>query len=308
MRCEKCNCELEQDAMFCPNCGARVNQPLQKTQRLMEICPNCGTPSTPGTYICPACGYQMRKSPGQADAAKKAAIILAGVLGCVALIVVVLVGVKLISNKDGGNADGELQAKAGAETFSERTEAPFTVTEAESAAAETEMTEVQTEAQTEAETEDPEKAIHRYEIIQADCTWEEAYQDCIARGGYLVRINTKEEWKLIKQQIKNEGKTNLQLYIGGHREPGSKAYYWVDENMEAVGKRLDSGYTKWCDSVWLDGEPTYEETTLGLTEDCMCTFLYKSTNKWVFNDVPNDLIGALSSNKGKIGYICEYEN
>lgn len=152
-----------------------------------------------------------------------------------------------------------------------------------------------------------EEEIHQYYIIQEDCTWTEAFDKCRDMGGYLVRINTLEEWNHIAALIKSEGKEKLQLYIGARRDKNSDSYYWVDENNEFMGDRLDNGYTDWCSSIWLEGEPSYRETTLDLDELCIAIFRYSKTNQWVMNDVPTDLIGALKSNEGRIGYICEVE-
>lgn len=152
-----------------------------------------------------------------------------------------------------------------------------------------------------------EEEIHEYRIVQEDCTWKEAFDKCRDMGGYLVRINSEEEWNYIIEQIEKEGKVKVQLFIGARRDKDSKSYYWVDEDNNLTGDRLDSGHTKWLDSHWLGGEPSYEDKALKLEEDCISLFRYSKTNEWVLNDVPQDLIGALSTNKGKVGYICEIE-
>lgn len=51
-----------------------------------------------------------------------------------------------------------------------------------------------------------EQKVHTYILLQKDCTWDEAFEECKRMGGYLARINTEEEWNQIKKQIKEEGK------------------------------------------------------------------------------------------------------
>ena len=48
------------------------------------------------------------------------------------------------------------------------------------------------------------KAIHEYEIVYKDVTWQQAYNQAIQKGGYLVRINTKDEYNAIVELL-NEG-------------------------------------------------------------------------------------------------------
>ena len=49
MNCKRCGAELENNARFCPTCGAL--QPM--------ICPACGAESRPGSRECSACGRKL---------------------------------------------------------------------------------------------------------------------------------------------------------------------------------------------------------------------------------------------------------
>ncbi len=44
-----------------------------------------------------------------------------------------------------------------------------------------------------------EQKVHTYILVQKDCTWDEAFEECKRMGGYLARINTEEEWNQIKK-------------------------------------------------------------------------------------------------------------
>lgn len=151
-----------------------------------------------------------------------------------------------------------------------------------------------------------EEDIHSYEVRIEDCTWEEAYSRCRSMGGYLVRINSLEEFNYLTQMLDGmpatEGK---QFYIGARRDTGSDSYYLIDENNQLMGDRLDNGYTGWLSSIWLTGEPSYRDSTLGIDEYYVSMFRYGDDKRWVINDIPNDLIAAFSPNAGKVGYICE---
>ena len=48
-----------------------------------------------------------------------------------------------------------------------------------------------------------------------DVTWTQAYQNCLDKGGYLVRINSDEEYQAILQQIGAEDKRNIKFWLGG---------------------------------------------------------------------------------------------
>ena len=154
-----------------------------------------------------------------------------------------------------------------------------------------------------------EDAIHRYEVIVDDCTWEEAYQNCLSMGGYLARINSKEEFDYITKKVveKEKDYSKKQYYVGMRRDVNSDAYYLVNENNELVGDRLDNGYTSWANSLWLSKEPSYYDSTLKIEETCVSIFKYKETNKWVMNDIPSNLVIQVPSYEGKLGYICEFD-
>lgn len=152
-----------------------------------------------------------------------------------------------------------------------------------------------------------EQKVHTYILVQKDCTWDEAFEECKRMGGYLARINTEEEWNQIKKQIKEEGKEKIQFFLGARRNSGEKEYYWVDEDNEFTGDRLDNNDEQWCKDVWLKGEPSYYDSSVKKDEDRLNIFYYSQEDKWVFNDVPNNILDAVPQFKERIGYICEIE-
>ena len=150
--------------------------------------------------------------------------------------------------------------------------------------------------------------IHSYEIYVTDVTWEEACQRCIELGGHLVTFDSEEELLEVLNKIAEEGYDNIKFYIGAKRESGIAEYRWFNSDGEYYGKSINDS------SHWLSGEPSFYDAELEankgirVEECCVNMFYYQDEARWVWNDIPNDLLGAASYYSGKIGFICEYDD
>lgn len=145
---------------------------------------------------------------------------------------------------------------------------------------------------------------HRYELIIEDCTWEEARQRCIERGGYLARIETAEEFDALIQMIEANGMQDKMFMIGARRDEGGSLYYWADDQNQLSGNALNDPSSPLY-SRWMSGEPSFGDQ--GNPECYVDIFYFKDESRWVMNDVMNDIVGAVPSYSGRVGYICEYE-
>ncbi|MDR1778683.1 MAG: VWA domain-containing protein [Clostridiales Family XIII bacterium] len=151
------------------------------------------------------------------------------------------------------------------------------------------------------------QTIHRYEFVVKDITWEEAFAECQAKGGYLAHINSVAENEYIIQQIKASGHDNVLFWLGGRRDAGSDKYYWVDGNNKTYGKEINSS-TYWVADLWMENEPSFRDERLNLDEYYLDIFYYNARGAWVWNDCPNNILDAGADYySGKIGYICEYD-
>ena len=149
---------------------------------------------------------------------------------------------------------------------------------------------------------------HYYEFYIEDCTWEEAYQSCLDKGGYLVRFDSTEEYYSVISQIEQQGYQNKIFWLGGIQYDGK--YWWIrhdsDTNSDWIGDICLNEEYPFSD-LWLEGEPSYYDEQTDSYEDKMDMFYVSKLEKWVWNDVPNDILSVAAGYSGKIGYICEYE-
>ena len=148
------------------------------------------------------------------------------------------------------------------------------------------------------------EGIHSYSVIVDDCTWQEAYNDCIGMGGSLATVDSREEWDYIINMLKSQNTGAYYFYLGGSRDTNDGSYYWQDEYGERYGDPVNSSLF-WGNDLWLEGEPSCQD---GDTPERNLAILYmKSADRWVLNDVANDILYTEEYLAGKVAYICEFQ-
>ena len=132
----------------------------------------------------------------------------------------------------------------------------------------------------------------RYELIKADVSWQQANDECIAKGGHLVTITSQPEMDQMVQMCEQAG--IKYCWIGGYTSVRNKAAFghWITGEPFA--------YT-----AWYPGEPSRNDLD-GTPEFYL--MLWKVETAWSWNDQRNDVVADYDYFKGVIGYICEYED
>ncbi len=301
MKCRKCGETLKEGAKFCTKCGTRVEDTQAAGAPEGQLPPRQtvnGAPQPPkknhkalaavlvGIAVIAAGGaaaWKFQKKDPEKDIPEW--------------------GMDFDSEEAGQESgpQGPEEPDSYGQTDTERAERPAETAPAESGdAGEAAALSLETTAAAQEE-EKP----HRYEVVIMDCTWEEAFLDAQARGGYLVHFDTPEEYEQVKEILSSrEDAEKLKLWVGGKRLPGEYEYHWVNTDGSFDASVLNSGPYEWA---WMKDEPSFRDAGINVDECYMNIFYYKSENRWVWNDVPNDIIAAVSSYKGQVGYICEYE-
>ncbi len=77
LRCVKCNCELQQDAVFCPECGTKVEVEAAPTNTVTsnesqghKFCNKCGMKNDINAQACTSCGNIFSTAEGDKDKAQ----------------------------------------------------------------------------------------------------------------------------------------------------------------------------------------------------------------------------------------------
>ena len=280
MICPGCRNNIKDGTPFCPKCGTRLLQNRQNTaaqQPGFQGYLAAQQPGYQGQHPAQQPGYQGQYAapqpvppPVAAPAEEKStntALILA-ICAAVVLVLVIAVLAVIFLQKD------DSAAQPATDTQPVTTEKETTYEESLAAP----------------ETEPP--VEHTYELVMADCTWEEARQACIARGGHLVTITTDDEEQTIIRMAEDAG----------------ARYVWIGGYTEVYGEDID------C--YWVTGEGFYYEDWLGpyeptgqdldgTPERCLMLWTVEKYGSWGWNDNRNDL-SAFSNYTGKMCYVCEY--
>lgn len=161
----------------------------------------------------------------------------------------------------------------------------------------------QKDSEYEEESETEESSIHRYEYVVEDCTWQEAFETCKSKGGSLVNIDDEAEFAYITAEIEKNGMKEILFYLGASQD-SEKNYRWRTADGAFSGGILNGVGNSWHSKYWMQGEPSYYDGEI--EENVLAMQFFEKESRWVFNDVPGDIVGNFSYLSGKIGYICEY--
>ncbi len=144
-----------------------------------------------------------------------------------------------------------------------------------------------------------------YKFVITDCTWAEAFQYAQDAGGHLACFESVQELQFVQSMIQAQGLQWKIFWLGARRDTDSYDYHWVDEDnyLEEYDTLNDSSSPMFFQ--WLEGEPSFEDQ--GVMECCVDMFYSTTENRFVLNDVPNDMLSVVPSFSGKVGYIIEYD-
>ena len=344
MKCHVCGKDIASaNSKFCKYCGAAVKQPISEeaiipNNQEQNRCQGCGSLIKSGNRFCTNCGRliatgfsdkslnaaELQKGKSR-DKKRKAVIIVLLLSFLLALALLVIAGLFYLKSRypetDKPVNDNEFSAE---NRVSPDAKVSVGIMDTENNAFEenafsndiqesentTEFlnSEVQgTETSVEESDvvyDSAEGGVHRYEYIINDCTWTQAFELAKKTGGYLAHINSPEEFACIIGEIEARNYMGIHFFIGGRREVTDTNYYWVDENNFPYGEVIN-GSNYWAISSWLPGEPSYVDGDI--LENCIDIYYSDVEEKWIFNDVPDDILAAVPYFNGKIGYIVEYE-
>ena len=144
------------------------------------------------------------------------------------------------------------------------------------------------------------QTIHRYTYHVEACTWIGAYSSAIEKGGYLVHIDSQEEWDHIIQEIESLGYQDKYFFIGGRRNLNGTSYHWVEQNGVLSEVPLNDEQF-WGNELWFDGEPSIEYNG---DEEFFMEMNRDLSGVWGLNDVKQNM---LYYQPNKIAYIVEYD-
>ena len=133
----------------------------------------------------------------------------------------------------------------------------------------------------------PTPVAHTYEVVKADVSWTQAQQAAIAKGGYLVVLNSAEELDRVINEAGFAGITRI--WIGCQRINGIETW-----------ERDNGGYA----IPWAKGEPTYVDVNDQVSEDYVMLW---NNNGWACNDNRDDPCKDYPQMySGTMGYVIEY--
>lgn len=150
---------------------------------------------------------------------------------------------------------------------------------------------------------------HRYELIYADVSWDEAQEICNKKGGYLAVITSQEEVDRITELFNIDSEKNVDdveiCYIGcrGTYEMDNRRWILTNGNTSVISGG-EIYVDELTDSEWYSGLEVKCEN-----EEADCGFcIYRNYfDSFKMYMGPQNIIESNPELSGKVGFICEYD-
>lgn len=126
---------------------------------------------------------------------------------------------------------------------------------------------------------------HRYTVIQAQMTWDEARLYCESRGGHLATVLDQEQFDTIVALLESHGIT--QAWLGANDLNSSNGYQWITGDPFTF-------------AVWALGEPNHTNGT-----EHYLMMYNKEDQGWVWNDSHER--GMWLFDEKTCGFVCQWD-
>ena len=279
-KCLYCGAEIAEDEKFCAECGQPVKEAAEQPKRK-----SAAAKSEP---------KQSRGVDSIIMLITSIALVLFAVFFVAALVFGKPGGSKASASENNLTAwDGTSTAAVADSAGPERIVIKASGSSPASSDDKDDKKDEETAAESEEETEEEaasEPKVNTYLLVEDDCTWEEAYTYCEEFGGHLVTITSEEEYEAVCEVVNGCGLTYL--WVGATCDNAGVWEEWITGESFSFDK-------------WYPGEPTGTDGD-GTLENCLCMWNVNDSG-WTFNDLRNDLISAVPTASGKVGFVIEFE-
>lgn len=126
---------------------------------------------------------------------------------------------------------------------------------------------------------------HRYTVVKAQMTWDEARIYCESRGGHLATILDQEQFDTVASLLEEHGIT--QAWLGASDLNSSNGFQWVTDDTFSF-------------AVWGLGEPNHTNGT-----EHYLMMYNKEDQGWVWNDSHERGMWLFPSDT--CGFICQWD-
>ena len=148
---------------------------------------------------------------------------------------------------------------------------------------------------------------HRYELVKENVSWQEAFDEAQAKGGYLATITCNEELEVVQELIEKENMTDNSFYVAFRKGEWDGDEFmndrWVLPSGENVNTYSSYDYEYRNDP---DYDSSFKETEWDVYDGKAGLLMYGSSGLYLYF-APDDIAESVPKYKDHVGYVIEYD-